>query len=79
MGHYSDSLAILFGIALAGVVSFIAYTLFFGDFNAASGGLAQKDGRAACVSVDGSGGFSELSEDGECEVATAVGLPRRSC
>lgn len=75
MGNYSESVAILFGVALAGVVSFFAYTLFFGDFNGASGGLAQKDGRAACVSVDGSGGFSELSEDGECEVATAVGLP----
>ena len=38
---------------LAGVASFVAWTLFFGDFNGDSGGLKQKDGRAACVSVDG--------------------------
>ncbi|MEA2148654.1 MAG: hypothetical protein QOD69_484 [Solirubrobacteraceae bacterium] len=75
MGNYSDSLAILFGIALAGVVSFFAYTLFFGDYNGNSGGLTQKGGRAACVSVDGTGGFSEASGGGDCAVARAVGLP----
>lgn len=75
MRQYSDSLAILFGIALAGVVSFVAYTLVFGDYNGDSGGLKQLSGRAACVSVDGTGGFSDASEDGDCAIARAVGLP----
>ena len=33
MSDYSDSIAIIVGIVLAGIVSFIAWTLFFGDFN----------------------------------------------
>ena len=75
MSDYSDSIAIIVGIVLAGIVSFIAWTLFFGDFNGDSGGLKQKDGRAACVSVDGTGGFSEAAQGGDCAVARAVGLP----
>jgi len=75
MSDYSDSIAIIVGIVLAGIASFIAWTLFFGDFNGNSGGLKQKDGRAACVSVDGTGGFSEAAQSGDCAVARAVGLP----
>src|SRR4051794_19525471 len=75
MGQYSDSLAILFGIILAGIVSFVAYTVVFGDLNGDSGGLKQKSGKEACVSIDGSGGFSEKAEAGDCAVARAVGLP----
>jgi DNA-binding beta-propeller fold protein YncE len=75
VGNYSDSLAILVGLVLAAVVSFFAYTLFFGDYNGNSGGLTQKGGRAACVSVDGTGGFSEAARGGDCAVAPAVGLP----
>jgi DNA-binding beta-propeller fold protein YncE len=74
MSDYSDTFALIFGIALAGVVSFIAWTLFFGDFNGHSGGLKEKSGKAACVSVDGTGGFSEHSKGGDCAVAPAVGL-----
>jgi DNA-binding beta-propeller fold protein YncE len=75
MRQYSDSLAILFGIVLAGIVSFAAYTIVFGDLNGDSGGLKQKRGTAACVSVDGTGGFSEKAKAGDCAVARAVGLP----
>jgi DNA-binding beta-propeller fold protein YncE len=75
MRQYSDSLAILFGIILAGIVSFVAYTVVFGDLNGDSGGLKQKSGTDACVSIDGSGGFSEKAKAGDCAVARAVGLP----
>jgi DNA-binding beta-propeller fold protein YncE len=74
-GDYGDTWALVIGIVLAGAVSFLAWILFFGDLNGKSGGLKQESGKAACVSVDGSGGFSEASEDGECGVARAVGLP----
>jgi DNA-binding beta-propeller fold protein YncE len=75
MSDYSDTLWILFGIALAGIVSFAAWYFVFGDHNGDSGGLTQKPGKAACVSVDGTGGFSDGSEGGDCAVARAVGLP----
>ncbi len=74
-GNYGETYALLIGLILAGAVSLAVYGLFFGDYNGDSGGLKQKGGRAACVSVDGSGGFSEHSNDGDCGVARAVGLP----
>ncbi len=74
-GDYGDTWALVIGIALAGAVSFGAWIVVFGDYNGDSGGLKQKGGRAACVSVDGTGGFSEQSADGDCGVARAVGLP----
>ena len=75
MNQQGDTLAIVIGLALAGAVSFGAWVLFFGDLNGDSGGLKQKSGRAACVSVDGTGGFSEKAKAGDCAVAPAVGLP----
>ncbi len=75
MSDYSDTLAIVVGILLAGVGSFVAWSLFFGDYNGDSGGLKQKPGTSACVSVDGTGGFSDASKNGDCRVARAVGLP----
>src|SRR3954451_4068354 len=75
MREHSETLGILIGLVLAGAVSLAAYALVFGDFNGDSGGLQQKAGRAACVSVDGTGGFSDGSKDGDCAVARAVGLP----
>lgn len=75
MGEHSETIALAIGIVLALVVMFVTYALFFGDFNGDSGGLKQKPGKAACVSVDGTGGFSDGSGDGDCGVARAVGLP----
>lgn len=72
---YGGARSLGFGIVLALVVAVGVYLAVFGDFNADSGGLEQKDGRAACVSVDGTGGFSDDSTEGECSVARAVGLP----
>ncbi|HEY0345488.1 MAG TPA: hypothetical protein VGC59_12605 [Solirubrobacteraceae bacterium] len=63
------------GLVLALAVAAGVWIAAFGDFNGDSGGLTQKAGRAGCVSVDGTGGFSEDSKTGECAVAGAVGLP----
>jgi 6-phosphogluconolactonase (cycloisomerase 2 family) len=63
------------GIVLALAVAAGVWIAAFGDFNGDSGGLTQKAGRAGCVSVDGTGGFSEDAKAGECAVAGAVGLP----
>jgi DNA-binding beta-propeller fold protein YncE len=74
-GEHSETVALAIGLALAFVVVLITYGLFFGDFNNNSGGLKEKSGTAACVSVDGTGGFSDSSKNGDCAVARAVGLP----
>lgn len=74
-GDYGETIALAIGIVLALVVMFITYGLFFGDYNGDSGGLKQKRGKSACVSVDGTGGFSDSSGGGDCAVARGVGLP----
>lgn len=75
MEDYGGSRALGVGLVLALLVAAAVYFLVFGDFNADSGGIEQKDGTAGCVSADGTGGFSDGSEDGECAVAPALGLP----
>jgi DNA-binding beta-propeller fold protein YncE len=75
MSQFGSTRGLLLGLVLALVVATGAWLAVFGDFNGDSGGLTQKGGRAGCVSVDGSGGFSEGANAGECAVAEAVGLP----
>jgi DNA-binding beta-propeller fold protein YncE len=74
-GEHSETVSLAIGIVLALVVVFVTYSLFFGDFNGNSGGLEQQSGTGGCISVDGSGGFSEGAKKGDCAVARAVGLP----
>jgi DNA-binding beta-propeller fold protein YncE len=74
-GEHSETVALAIGLVLAFAVVLVTYGLFFGDFNGNSGGLKEKSGTAACVSVDGTGGFSDSSKGGDCAVARAVGLP----
>ena len=75
MEDFGGSRALGLGLVLALLVSAAVYVLVFGDFNADSGGMKQKDGTGACVSADGTGGFSDGAEAGDCAVAPAVGLP----
>jgi DNA-binding beta-propeller fold protein YncE len=75
MSQFGSTRGLALGLVLALVVAAGAWLAVFGDFNGNSGGLTQKAGRAGCVSVDGSGGFSDGATAGECAVAGAVGLP----
>jgi DNA-binding beta-propeller fold protein YncE len=75
MSQYGSTRGLAVGIVLALAVSAGVWIAAFGDFNGDSGGLTQKAGRAGCVSVDGTGGYSEGAKAGECAVAGAVGLP----
>jgi len=75
MEDYGETIGLAVGIVLAFAVVLVTYGVFFGDYNGADGGLKQKDGKAACVSVDGSGGFSEQAAADDCAVARGVGLP----
>lgn len=72
---FGSTRALGLGVALALLVAAGVWIAAFGDYNGDSGGLAQKPGQAGCVSVDGSGGYSDAAEAGECALARAVGLP----
>jgi DNA-binding beta-propeller fold protein YncE len=75
MSQFGSTRGLALGLVLALVVATGSWLAVFGDFNGNSGGLTQKSGRAGCESVDGSGGFSDGANAGECAVAGAVGLP----
>jgi DNA-binding beta-propeller fold protein YncE len=75
MSQFGSARGLALGLVLALVVAAGAWLAVFGDFNGDSGGLTQKAGRAGCLSVDGSGGFSDGATAGDCAVAGAVGLP----
>jgi DNA-binding beta-propeller fold protein YncE len=72
---FGSTRALGLGIALALLVAGGVWVAVFGDYNGDSGGLTQKPGQAGCVSVDGTGGYSDAAKAGECAVAPAVGLP----
>src|SRR3954471_15299214 len=75
MSQFGSTRGLALGIVLALAVAAGAWIAVFGDYNGDSGGLTQKAGRAGCVSVDGTGGYSDAAKAGECAVPGAVGLP----
>jgi DNA-binding beta-propeller fold protein YncE len=75
MDQFGSTRGLALGLVLALAVAAGVWIVAFGDYNGDSGGLRQKPGRAGCVSVDGTGGFSDAARAGECAVAAAVGLP----